>query len=249
MAFLKHIGKHGDRKVVVVFRQIPGDDHMCLVIYPDLLPTHMHDSIMKLLESPIGQAAEDFADALHRNLFPDGRNMLETIHHERMMKRVNTEQVLITPNTTSHVKLSELNTLLNEMKLGEGAVKRLAEIDANAGLVDAQTKRTAEQQYKSRQSDLIKSQTPTPMAASPGNSALALSDQDIATNLLVQAERMITEGNSLIKEAARLKKEAEQLHPRVTMKSQSSRPAVVAEEPAPVPKRGRPAKVKTANAS
>ena len=133
------------------------------------------------------------------------------------------------------------------MKLGEGAVKRLAEIDANAGLVDAQTKRTAEQQYKSRQSDLIKSQTPTPMAASPGNSAL--SDQDIATNLLVQAERMITEGNSLIKEAARLKKEAEQLHPRVTMKSKSSQPAVVAEESAPVPKRGRPAKVKTANAS
>lgn len=247
MAFLKHIGKHGDRKVVVVFRQIPGDDHMCLVIYPDLLPTHMHDSIMKLLESPIGQSAEDFADALHRNLFPDGRNMLETIHHERMMKRVNTEQVLITPNTTSHVKLSELNTLLNEMKLGEGAVKRLAEIDANAGLVDAQTKRAAEQQYKNRHSDLIKSQTPTTMATSSNNSAL--SDQDIATNLLEQAERMITEGNSLIKEAARLKKEAEQLHPKVTMKTQTSQSNVIAKESAAVPKRGRPSKVKTANAS
>ena len=116
MAFLKHIGKHGDRKVVIIFRQIPGDDHMCLVIYPEVLPTHFHDSIMKLLESPVGQAAENFADALHRNLLPDGRNMLETIHAERMMKRLNTDQVLITPTSNSHVKLSELNQILTETR-------------------------------------------------------------------------------------------------------------------------------------
>ena len=42
MAFLKHIGKHGDRKVAVIFRQIPGDDHMCLCIYPDLLAISIH---------------------------------------------------------------------------------------------------------------------------------------------------------------------------------------------------------------
>jgi hypothetical protein len=209
----------------------------------------MHYSIMKLLESPIGQSAEDFADAMHRNLFPDGRNMLETIHAERMMKRVNTDQILITPNATSNVKLSELNRLLNEMKLGEGAVKRLEEIDSNAGLVDAKTKRAAEQQYKNRQSDLMKSQTPTPMAASPGNSALALSDQDIATNLLVQAERMIVEGNSLIKEAARMKKEAEQLFPKVATGPEKEQTVAVPVEVAPVPKRGRPSKSKTVNAA
>ena len=57
--FLKHIGKHSDRKIAVVFRQIPGDEHMCLVIYPDLLPMHIHDPLMKVLESPVGQAAEE----------------------------------------------------------------------------------------------------------------------------------------------------------------------------------------------
>ena len=88
MAFLKHIGKHGDRKVAVIFRQIPGDDHMCLCIYPDLLPISIHDPLMKVLESPIGQAAEEFADALNRNILPDGRNMLQTLHGERLMKRV-----------------------------------------------------------------------------------------------------------------------------------------------------------------
>ena len=80
MAFLKHIGKHGDRKVAVIFRQIPGDDHMCLCIYPDLLPISIHDPMMKVLESPVGQAAEEFADALNRNILPDGRN---SIMHNR----------------------------------------------------------------------------------------------------------------------------------------------------------------------
>ena len=33
---IKHIGKHGDRKVAIVFREVPGETHMCLVIYPFL---------------------------------------------------------------------------------------------------------------------------------------------------------------------------------------------------------------------
>ena len=28
MAFLRHVGKHGDRKVAVVFREVPGEAHM-----------------------------------------------------------------------------------------------------------------------------------------------------------------------------------------------------------------------------
>jgi hypothetical protein len=34
---LKHVGRHGDRKVAIIFREIPGEEHMCLVIYPDVL--------------------------------------------------------------------------------------------------------------------------------------------------------------------------------------------------------------------
>lgn len=248
MAFLKHIGKHGDRKVVIIFRQIPGDDHMCLVIYPEVLPTHFHDSIMKLLESPVGQAAENFADALHRNLLPDGRNMLETIHAERMMKRLNTDQVLITPTSNSHVKLSELNQILTEMKQGESAIRRMAEIDANSGLVDAQTKRAAEQDFRNRQSDLMKSQTPSATLQAPDTNS-ALSDRAIAANLLAQAERMIADGNSMIKEAARLRKEAEQLDPKVMASAVTESTAPEPTSPVPVARRGRPSRAKVTNAA
>ena len=82
MAFLKHIGKHGDRKVAVIFRQIPGDDHMCLCIYPDLLAISIHDPLMKVLESTVGQSAEEFADALNCTLahYLSLANIMKTIH-------------------------------------------------------------------------------------------------------------------------------------------------------------------------
>jgi hypothetical protein len=204
--FLKHIGKHNDRKVAVVFRTIPGMDHMCLVIYPEILPAHWHDSIMKVLESDIGQQAEEFADALHRNLLPDGRNILETLHREGMLKKVNTEQVIMTPTTSSTVRLDELNKMLAEMKTGEEARKKLAATDANRGLVDAPTKRAAEADYKASRAA---QQTPTAQAGA--NSAL--SDQDIANNMLAQAKRMELEAHSMAQEAKRMKKEAEQLYP------------------------------------
>ena len=212
MSFLKHIGRHGDRKVAVVFKQIPDDDHMCLVIYPDLLPMHIHDPIMKVLESPVGQAADDLADVLHRNLLPDGRNMLETLHAERVMKRVQTEQVILTPNASSTVKLSELNNILNQMKQGADAVKKMAELDKNSGLVDPSVKRGAERQFKEEQ---MRRNQPSNYAAPQAPVDGVLDDRTLAANMLSQAERMEIEAQSLIKEAARMKKEAAQLNPSV----------------------------------
>ena len=203
--FVKHIGKHNDRKVAVVFRTIPGMDHMCLVIYPETIPAHWHDAIMKVLESDVGQQAEELADALHRNLLPDGRNILETLHREGMLKKVNTEQIIMTPTTTSTVRLDELNKILTEMKTGEEARKKLAATDANRGLVDAPTKRAAEADYKASRAA---SQPPMQATASS-----ALSDQDLANNMLAQAKRMEVEAQSMIQEAKRMKKEAENLYP------------------------------------
>jgi hypothetical protein len=236
MAFLKHIGKHGDRKVVIIFRQIPGDDHMCLCIYPDLLASHWHDTIMRVLESPVGQAAEEFADALNRNFLPDGRNILNALHAERMMKRVNTEQVLMTPTMNSNVKLVELNKILNEMKKGEDAVRKMAEIDGARGLVDPKQKRAAEAQYKSEQ-QAPKAQSGYTAAPTDG----ALDDKSLAANMLTQAVRMHNEATGMINEAARMRKEAEKMFPGVKMMDlpkMSPIPTVETETPAPK-KRGR----------
>ena len=109
---------------------------MCLVIYPDVLPTHIHNSVMSVLESAPGQQATNLADVFHRNLLPDGRNILQTLHVEGMLKKVATNQVILTPTPSSSVKLDEVNKLVREMESGEQALKRMQEIDQNSGLVD-----------------------------------------------------------------------------------------------------------------
>jgi hypothetical protein len=227
MNFMKHVGKHGDRKVALLFRQVPGEDHMCLLIYPEVLPAHWHDAIMKVIESDVGQQAEELADALSRSLLPDGRVILNTLHSERMIKKVRTADVIMTPRTDANIRLDELNKMLNEMKLGADAIKKMAENDASRGLVDAPTKRAAEAQFKA-------SRKP---AQAPADSTL--SDRDLASNMLTQAQKMEIEAKGMIAEAARMKKEAEKMFPSVVAKETTT----VTEKASS--KRGRPAKAKT----
>lgn len=233
MQFLKHVGKHGDRKVAILFREVPNEDHMCLVIYPDTLPAPWEGAIMKVLESDIGQQAEQFADALHRSLLPDGRVILETLHLEKMIKKIRTADVIVTPRTDSNIRLDELNTMLREMKQGEAAIKKMAQMDATRGMVAPEVKRSAEAEFKSRQAGQV------PATSAQG----ALSDRDLAANMLTQAQRMESEAKGLIAEAARMKKEAERMHPGVETKPSASTPTVTAT------KRGRPAKAKVADAA
>lgn len=236
---LKHVGRHGDRKVAIIFRELPGEDHMCLVIYPDVLPTHIHDSVMKVLESPAGQQENTLANALHRNLLTDGRVILEALHREGMLKKVPTNQVIVTPTPSSSVKLDELNRLVREMESGDEARKRMAELDANAGLVDPAVKREQEREFKRRQLEEAQRRQAAGQPPVPA-SADALDDKALAGNMLAQAQRMESEAKGLIAEAARMKKEAERMFPGVTPTAASN---MVASTPT---RRGRPSKVKAA---
>jgi len=116
MNVIKHVGKHNNKRVVVLFKTVPGEDHMCLVVYPETLPKHIHDDIMKALESESGQQAKDFSDYLFRYTLSDGNNALATLHKEGMIKKVPTNQVIITPNAKSTVRLDELNNILIKME-------------------------------------------------------------------------------------------------------------------------------------
>jgi hypothetical protein len=233
MAFIKHVGKHGDRKVCILFRQVPGEDHMALVIYPEVLPAHWQDSIQKALESDIAQQAEELADALHRAFLPDGSPILQTLHAERMIKKVRTGDIIVTPNNDAKIRLDELNKMLNEMKLGADAVKKMAENDASRGMVAPEVKRKAEAEYKATQT-----QTTAPAQPFQAPAQGALSDRDIAANMLAQAKRMEIEAKSMISEAARMKKDAEKMDPHVVAK-EAAPPTATATS-----KRGRPAKTK-----
>ena len=244
---LKHIGRHGDRKVAILFREVPGEDHMCLVVYPETLPTHIHDSIMKTLESPVGQQATNLADALHRNLLPDGRVQLEALHREGMIKKVPTNQVIVTPNATSSVKLDELNRIVREMEMGDDARKRLEQLDQSKGLVDPAVKREQEREFKRQRLEQEARQRERGEMPQPATTDGALDDKSLATNMLAQAKKMEAEAKGLIAEAARMKKDAQRMYPGVNLEGFTESVPAMTETAPEAPKaarRGRPPKAK-----
>jgi len=194
---IKHVGRHGDRKVAILFREVPGEEHMALVVYPDVLPKSFHDSIMRTIESTEGQNAEVFGDVLFRTLLPDGRRALETLHKEGMIKRVQASQIIVTPNAKTNIRLDELNKAINEMSSGDVARQKMEDLDANRGL--NKSPRNQERQEKSIP---VNDSTPSPTTAS------VLTDGFIARERLAQAERMELEAAGLAAEATRLKEEA-----------------------------------------
>lgn len=211
---LKHVGKHNDKRCVIVFRKIPDLEHMALVVYSDLLPRMVHDEVMRAVESPQGQEAREISDVLFRTIMADGHNCLESLHRNGLMKKVPTNQVLVTPTTTSSVRLDELNDILDEMQKGEEAMKRLQDLDANRGLTGKKNntpprraeiqeigeRRTREAQGNTSAADML---------------AGMLTDSDLATQRLEQAQKMEASAKQLLAEAERLKAEAQSLSPKV----------------------------------
>ena len=247
MAFIKHVGRMGDRKLCVLFRQVPGEDHMCLIIHPEVLPAHWQDAIQQVIESDIGQTADELANAMHRSLLPDGRPILETLHNERMIKKVRTADVIMTPTTNSSIRLDELNKMLNEMKQGDEAIKRMAQNDASRGMVEPGVKRAAEAAYKKDRAEKADPNYVAPPVLKAGQDG-ALTDRDIAANMLAQAKAMELNAKQMVAEAARMKKDAERMDPTVNAKNAKKAPPVAVAEPAPVPK-ARRAKAKVADAT
>jgi len=199
MAFLRHVGKHGDRKVAVVFREVPGEPHMALVVYTEVLGQNLHDPLMSCIESDIGQNSEDLALALNRTHTKDGQIILQKLHGEGMLKKIRTELVVMTPQPGVQIKLDELNKILDEMKQGEDAVKKLAEMDASLGLQDPM-------QVAKR----LRGDKPAAPVTSTGD---ILGDQTLANDLRQQAQRMEREANGLLAEVKRLLSEANSLDP------------------------------------
>lgn len=212
---IKHVGKHNNKKIVLLFRQVPNEGHMALLVYSDTLPRMLHDEVMRALESPIGQNAKELSDVLFRTVMADGRNCLQALHQEGFIKKVPTAQVLITPTSKSTVRLDELNEILTEMEKGEEAVKRLADIDKGAGMSGKKRAAPREVGMPPNPNQNV-SRTGAQVEATDSAAAYlagALSDTDLAEQRISQAEKMKQQAEQLLAEAKRLEAEAAELNP------------------------------------
>jgi hypothetical protein len=199
MATMKHIGRVSNTglKCVVVFREIYDDrgnvtdpDH-CLVVETERLPDMEHDDVVRVVESPAGQEASQFYEIAHRSMFSDGLNMLTKLHNRGYLRKYPTNQIELTPNPSTAIKLSEVNEIIRKQSSG------MSEQDINNSMVDDtdQPPRT--------QTTLDPTQT---IDQAVDVAEPVLDDTAIAQNMLAQAETFLAE-------AERLKNEAYEMAP------------------------------------
>ena len=122
---IKHVGllANTGRKVVVVFREVPGEPESCLVVDTDALPDWMHDDVINAVETPSAQASGNFYEYAARALFSDGSNMLNTMHTKGLLNKHPTSNVKMTPNSGMEIMLDQLNTMIAEAGGKEAVAK------------------------------------------------------------------------------------------------------------------------------
>ena len=194
--FFKHVGEHNGKKVIIVQRALPGEDHLAAVIYSQIIHSKYHDDIMAILQSDEGQQSNEFMDIMNRRLLSNGQNMLVTMVNEGYVKKAQANQVIVKPNANSAIRLDELTKLLREAGQGAEAIRKLEELDRQQG-----------------RKDPIKQNAPMPASA---QSPQALDDNSLAASYMTQATKMRSEAKGLLAEADRLESEAKQLDPTLS---------------------------------
>ena len=123
---MKHVGQIANTgmKCIVVFREIYDENgnvqeaNNCLVVETERLPDMEHDDMVRVVESPAGQEAGQFYEIAHRSMFADGINMLVKLNHHGYLKKYPTDQILMTPNSSTSIKLSEINEIVRKQNTG-----------------------------------------------------------------------------------------------------------------------------------
>jgi len=193
---LKHIGrmKNTGAKVLVVFRTLPGESNMALVLPVANLSDSYHDSIMTVVETDQAQDVFEFGEIMFTRTFPDGRPMLQAMQADERLQKVPTDLVIMTPTTNDNVQLDQLNVLIAE--------QRNCTIDELYTFVSGAPKKSNDATVE----DIIEVKDIAPTEPLKASENTVLSDKDIAKSYRSQADAMY-------KEAARLRKEADELDP------------------------------------
>lgn len=205
MRTLKHIGKIAKTKenVLVVFRTLPGDSGSALVLPTAGLSDLYHDAVNQLVETIQAQESFEFGEILFTRMFPDGRPMLRALRADGLLHKVPTDQVIMMPTLNDEILLSDLNVLIAEQR--NCAVDDLCQFVSGAKANAAANENADPVQDLGR--DIGEPVRAQPQVAPlQANSNAVLSDADIAKSYRSQAE-------SLLKEAAELRKQADDLDP------------------------------------
>lgn len=198
MAILKHVGKYGEKPCVIVFREVPNEPESCLVVISEGLEDRVHDDLMDCVQSTEAQSASDISQVMSRRQLSNGENMLNYMHFNKKLAKVNVSMVTLTPTPSQSVPLAEVNA----------EIKKLTN-DPVPPVTDA--------------SHL----TDTPPEQSQVNPSVApavTNEENPAEGLLLQAELMEQDAENLLAESKAKRAEAYNLDPSLKPKRGPGRP-------------------------
>ena len=193
---LKHVGRmaNNKRRVIVAYKVVPGEPDNCVVVTTENLEAGDHDALIKLVESPSGQEADDLATVMMRTQLSDGSNMLARFHTTGKMVKLKTSEVEMIPNQNTSIKLSELNEAIAQQKgvtVADLAIKG----------PDGQTVQPSN----------APAMTASEMAAA-APSVAPVAEEGVITDEAL-AKKFRSDADRLSKEAAELRRQAEELVP------------------------------------
>jgi len=113
---MKHVGKIGEKPVVVVYREVPNEPENALVVETGSLEPEQHDALMQVVSSAEAQESNNVSEVLHRRTFPDGSNMLTALHYGKSISKVGVNQVNLEPLPGQRVPLEEVNKEIRKIE-------------------------------------------------------------------------------------------------------------------------------------
>ena len=202
---MKHVGKVGEKPVVVVYREVPNEPENALVVETGSLDPEQHDALMNVVQSAEAQESNNISEVLHRRTFPDGSNMLTAMHYAKKINKVATNLVSLTPTPQQSVSLDEVNAEIRKIEAGSNPPLN-TEVDPNAVSVESD-----------------------PMLAEAGQTEVASSDDpmEVAKGILQQAQIMEDDVKAMQADIDQKKAEAYALAPELTPKKGPGRPKKV----------------------
>ena len=203
MAIMKHVGSHGNKPCVVVFREVPNEPENCLIVETGNLGPQIHDDLMMAVQSAEAQESNDISQVLARKTFTDGSNMLNALHFSKYITKVPVNQVSLTPTPAQSVPLAEVNAEIRKIE------SRSDNTNTNPDRLA-----TAETANVNKPVEPVKTDAPD----------TSLVEDDAAKGLLLQSELMAEDAQRMIAEAEAKKEQAYQLDPSLRPKKGPGRP-------------------------
>ena len=233
---VKHVGQYGQKKCVVVFREVPNETDHCLIVLSDGLEGRMHDELMDVVVGPEAQSAMDLADVLNRRQFSDGSNMLTQLHYAKRLNKVAVNMVDMTPLPGQRVSLEALNAELR--KIEGGYVPPTNDLSNESELLESArnkpwSERTADEAAAYNQSQTRNASDVASDAAKDDGVSLNIGEDAPVPPAQDPVEPSAAQG--LLIQANMMKEDAERLIAEAKVKEQQAYDA----DPSLKPKRGR----------